>query len=111
MKPGDFTEKRKFKRLDLSIPLKIRHALANGREERLECATEDVSYNGAYISGIDISNINKVDKLNISLSVPKDSSRDFPFSRIVGKARIVRIEKDGIALEFTEEMSRLFVAN
>jgi hypothetical protein len=47
----------------------------------------------------------------MSLTVPRDNTRDFPFSRLIGKARIARIEEAGIALEFSEHMSRLFVAN
>ena len=110
MKVDDFVEKRRFKRLDLSLPMKIRRTLGNGKEEALDGLTANVSFNGAYVVDIYLTNINPEDKLNISITVPKDETRDFPFSRIAGKARVIRVEKDGIALEFVEDISRLFVA-
>lgn len=110
MKSDDFVEKRRFKRLDLSLPMKIRRTLSNGKEETHEGVTANVSFNGAYVVDINLTNINPEDKLNISITVPKDETRDFPFSRIAGKAVVTRVEKDGIALEFVEDINRLFVA-
>ena len=111
MRAGDFVEKREFKRLDLSLPMKIRHVSDDGKAQEQDGATVNVSYNGACVVDININSIKPEDELNISLSVPRDDARDFPFSRLVGKARAVRVEKDGVALEFSEDMNRLFVAN
>lgn len=111
MKRGGFVERRQFKRLDLSLPMTLRRDSGAGKEEEQEGVTLNVSYNGAYVADIEIRDIKLQDTLRISLSVPRDDSRDFPFSRLVGKARVVRVEKDGIALEFGEDISRLFVAN
>ena len=111
MRVGDFVEKRKFKRLDLSLPMKIRRLSDTGKEEVQDGVTVNVSFNGAYVIDINIKSIKPEDKINISLSVPRDDVRDFPFSRIVGKARVVRVEKDAIAVEFGKDMNRLFVAN
>ena len=110
MRTSDFVEKRRFKRLDLSLPMKIRCISGDGKEEVQDGVTINVSFNGAYIADINIKNIRPEDKLNISLSVPREETRDFPFSRIVGKAKVIRVEKDGIALEFSEDVYRLFVA-
>lgn len=112
MKSGSFTEKRQFKRLDLSLPVTVNRLSSVGSEkkETQEGTTINISFNGAYISDINIKGIKPEDKLQISLSVPRDETRDFPFSRIVGKARVVRVEKEGFALEFSEDVSRLFVA-
>ena len=111
MRAGDFVEKREFKRLDLSLPMKIRHVSDDGKEGLQDGVTVNVSYNGAYVVDINIKSIKPEDELNISLSVPRDEARDFPFSRIVGKAKVKRVEKDSVALEFSEDMNRLFVAN
>ena len=111
MRPGDFVEKRKFKRLDLALPMKIRRTSGDGEEDIQEGVTINVSFNGAYVVNVDVRGIEIKDKLNISLSVPRDDTRDFPFSRLVGKARVIRVEKDGIALEFSEDIYRLFVAS
>jgi len=111
MRAGDFVEKRKFKRLDLSLPMTLKRASDREKQEEQEGVTLNVSYNGAYVVDINIKAIKSKDMLSISLSVPRDDARDFPFSRFIGKARVVRIEKEGIALEFTEDINRLFVAN
>lgn len=111
MKMGDFLEKRRFKRLGLSLPMKLRRVTEEGTEESVEAVTSNVSYNGAYVVNIDLKNIKPNDSLHITLSVPRDEARDFPFSRISGKAKVIRAEKEACALEFSEDMSRLFVAN
>jgi len=111
MKTGDFIEKRKFKRLDLSLPAKVRRTSSSGKEEVHSGVTVDVSYNGAYIIDIKIKNIKPEDTLHISVSVPREDARDFPFSRLVGNATVVRVEDDGIAVEFSKDINRLFVAN
>ena len=100
MRAGNFVEKRSFKRLDLSLPTELRRETRDGNWESQEGVTLNVSYNGAYVSDISNNNIKPEDTLAVSLSVPRDDARDFPFSRIAGKARVVRVEKDGIALEF-----------
>lgn len=111
MRGSDFVEKRRFKRIPMSLPMKLRRVTGSGKEELLEAVTSNVSYNGAYLPDIDIKNIKPNDNLHITLSVPRDESRDFPFSRITGNARVVRAEDDTCAFEFSEDVSRLFVAN
>ncbi|MFH1782748.1 MAG: PilZ domain-containing protein [Candidatus Omnitrophota bacterium] len=111
MKTGDFKEKRQFKRLQMAFPTKIKLIAENGEEKVFEGLTLDVSFNGAYVVNIHMENVNPEDSVNMSLAIPRDSTRDFPFSRIIGKARVVRVEKDAVALEFKEDVSRLFVAN
>jgi len=111
MRAGNFVEKRKFKRLDLSLPTKIRYDLNDVKEKVHEGVTLNVSFNGAYVVDINIKDIKAEDGINVLLSVPRDDTRDFPFSRLVGKARVVRVEEDGVAIEFNENISRLFVAN
>lgn len=111
MRTSDFIEKRRFKRLGLSLPMKLRRLTEEGKEEAVEAVTSNVSYNGAYIRDMDLKNIKPNDNLHITLSVPRDEARDFPFSRITGKARVVRAEREACALEFSEDVSRLCIAN
>jgi len=108
---SDFVEKRSSKRLNLSLPIKLRRVAEEGRGETVETVTSNVSYNGAYISNINLKNLKPDENLHITLSVPREEARDFPFSRLIGNARVVRTEKDACALEFNEGMSRLFIAN
>ena len=81
MRSADFVEKRKFKRLGLSLPTRIRYDSDSGKQEVQEGVTLNVSFNGAYISEIKLKNIKDKDTINISLSVPREETRDFPFSR------------------------------
>ena len=110
MKTGNFAEKRRSKRLDLSLPVNIRYASGDG-EKALKGITINVSFNGAYLTDINLENIKPEDKINISISVPRDDTRDFPFSRLIGKAKVVRVNDEGVAVDFDEDISRLFVAN
>jgi len=111
MRVSEFVEKRRWKRLDLSLPINIARISGRGKEKAQDGITINVSYNGTYVVDIDIKDIKAEDRLNISLSVPRDDARDFPFSRVVGKARVARVDKDGVALEFGEGINRLFIAN
>ena len=111
MRMGDFIEKRRSKRLGLSLPMKLRRVTEEGKGEAIEGITSDVSYEGARVININLKNIKPNDSLHITLSVPRDEARDFPFSRIIGKAKVVRAENETCALEFNEDISRLFVAN
>ena len=111
MRVSDFVEKRRFKRIPMSLPMKLRWVTGSGKEELIEAATSNVSYNGAYLPDVNTKGIKPNDNLHITLSVPRDEARDFPFSRITGNARVIRAENDTCALEFSEDVSRLFVAN
>ena len=111
MKMGDFIEKRRSKRLGLSLPMMLRRVTEEGRGDAMEGITSNVSYEGACVRNIDLNNIKPNDRLHITLSVPRDEARDFPFSRITGNARVVRAENEACALEFSDDVSRLFVAN
>lgn len=108
---SNFTEKRKFKRLDLTVPVRLRQALNNEKEEVGNGTSSNISYSGAYIRDINAGSIMPGDNLNIVISVPRVFTKEFPFSSLIGKARVVRIERDGIALEFNEDIHRLYVAN
>ncbi len=111
MRGDSFVEKRRYKRLDLSLPARIRRVSKDGKEEIQDVTTINVSFKGAYVMEIGLKGIKPEDKLSISISVPRDEARDFPFSRLIGKTRVVRVEKDGVALEFNEDINRFFVAS
>jgi len=111
MRVSDFIEKRKFKRLDLSLPMRLSRVTEQGKEETVEAVTSNVSYNGAQVIEINLKNIKPNDNLHIVISVPRDEARDFPFSRITGNAKVVRADKEACGLEFSEDVSRLFIAN
>jgi len=110
MRASDFIEKRRFERLNMSLPITLKHVSDDGKEKLMDGVTSDVSYDGAFVTDAASKDLKPNDNLHVSLVIPRDNTRDFPFSRLTGKARIARIEEAGIALEFNERMSRLFVA-
>ena len=97
--------------MDLSLPIKLRRITEEGKKEAIETITSNVSYNGAYVIDRDLKNIKPNDKLHMTLSVSRDEARDFPFSRITGIAKVIRVEKEGCALEFSEHISRFCAAS
>ncbi len=111
MKMSNFIEKRKFKRLDLSLPMKLKRFTEKGGEEVIEAVTSNVSYNGACVRDFDPKDLKPCDNLHVTFSVPRDEARDFPYSRITGNAKVVRVDEETCGLEFSEDVSRLCIAN
>ena len=106
----DFTEKRKFKRLGLSMPVRLRQALSDGKEKINNGISSNISYSGVYIKDINAAGMMQGDSLGISILVPRVFANEFPFSRLIGKARVVRAEGNSAALEFNRDIYRLCIA-
>ncbi len=106
----NFTEKRKFKRLGLSLPVKLRQALSDGKEKTSNGISSNISYGGVYIKDINAAGMMPGDTLGISILVPRAFTKEFPFSRLIGKARVVRAEGNSAALEFNKDIHRLCIA-
>jgi len=105
-----FVEKRRARRLNMSFPITLQFDSDTGKEKVREGLTVDISFYGAYVKDVSRNDIKPEDKLNVFLFIPKDDRDEFPFSRFVGKAKVVRVEKDAIAIDFKEDMFRLSVA-
>jgi hypothetical protein len=106
-------ERRKHRRLDLSLLVEGRRQ-KQGREIFERARTTDISMGGAYFKTSMWQGIKVDDVISVSVSIPRQFAHKFPFSRIVGKARVVRVDKvlsqegtssaQGIALEFAPDM-------
>ncbi len=107
---SNFIEKRKFKRLELSLPVQLRQILSDGKEEVNNGVSSNISYSGVYIKDINAAGMMPGDNLNISILIPRAFAKEFPFSRLIGKAKIVRAEGDSAALEFDKDIHRLCIA-
>ncbi len=105
-------ERRLFQRVELSLPISVRWRDSSGEEKTVAASTSNISYTGAYFKTPEVKSIKREDVLSVAVAIPRESSRDFPFSRLVGKARVVRIEEklQGIALEFARDFTRLAIA-
>ncbi len=106
----NFTEKRKFKRLKLSLPVQLRQVLSDGKEGVNNGVSSNISYSGVYIKDIDAADMMPGNSLNISILIPRAFAKEFPFSRLIGKANVVRAEGDSAALEFNKDIQRLCIA-
>ena len=80
--------------------------------------TKDVSLAGVYFTTPAWQDVRPQELLTLSVSVPREQSRDFPFSRLVGRGRVVRVEplhgevpdaarRLGIAVEFADDLTVL----
>lgn len=114
-------EKRKDKRLDLSLPIQAKRAREGPEAPFRGGVTRNVSVGGVCFEVSSWREIKLGDVVTISISVPREFSHIFPFSRLAGKARVVRIEemapdefyeaeRQGIALEFGSDFVMLRVA-
>ena len=82
--------------------------------------TKDVSLAGVYFTTPAWQDVQPQEILTVSVSVPREQSRDFPFSRLAGRGRVVRVDalsgetpderRLGIAVEFAEDLSILTAA-
>lgn len=110
---SDF-EKRKHRRLNLALPIEVKKLEAPDEVMFEQAQTSNLSLGGAYFKTQVWKDVRPQEGVYVSISVPRDVSKDFPFSRLVGKARIVRVEmllenkvdrlaKQGIAIEFTSD--------
>ena len=103
-------ERRKYKRVALSIPAMVRDPQDVQRLMLEEASTVNISQGGAYLRTGDRPEISPGEEVNIHISIPRSEANIFPFSRLAGKAKVVRIEKEGMALKFDDDLIFLAVA-
>lgn len=107
----DSVERRRGRRVDLGAPLVIRsmgHAESGSVKEQ---TTTNISLAGVYFETDDEQPYAINDALMISVAIPEPQRRDFPFTRLAGPGRVVRVTtlpsrrpdgggRVGVALEF-----------
>lgn len=113
-------ERRRHERLDIALPIEVRR---RGKEMAGEmifetATTVNLSFGGVYFKTHFRKPIDTGEHVSVAISVPREKFRFFPFSRLVGRARVVRIEelpgnaldplaKQGIALAFSSDLISL----
>ena len=112
-------ERRKGRRVGLEVPLRIRQA--GGREARAfqEERTRNISLAGVYFETEDYDAYAVNEFVITSVSIPVEQRRAFPFTRLAGRSRVVRInelpseeqastrKRYGVALEFGDDFTAL----
>jgi hypothetical protein len=85
-------ERRLHRRLDLQLPIEIKRKSEDGLSLLAQTNTGNVSLGGALCTIPASHSIRENELLQISLTVPKENQGRFPFTRLVGEARVVRME-------------------
>ena len=114
------SERRRYRRVPLSVHVLARRSSTAGQGAFEAGETQDVSLGGMYFTTAAWRDVQPQDMLTLSVSVPRDHTRDFPFSRLAGRGRVVRVDRVrdhepgppqlGIAVEFADDLTMLTAA-
>ncbi|MBI2173743.1 MAG: hypothetical protein HYU33_00900 [Candidatus Omnitrophica bacterium] len=91
----------------------------SGNAPLIELATKNISLAGVYVEAEEgqVPAVNEI--VVTTISIPEEERRAFPFARLVGRSRVVRVKplpssqntsskkRYGIALEFGSDMTAL----
>ena len=113
--PG--SERRRHRRVPLSVHVLAKRTAAGEQGIFESGETKDVSLAGVYFTTPAWQDVQPQEVLTLSISVPREQSRDFPFSRLAGRGRVVRVDPQsgetpderrvGIAVEFADDLTVL----
>jgi len=115
---GSEIERRRGKRAFIQAPLVIRRFGSREPTPLREEVTTNVSLAGVYFETEDEHPYSANEFYTASIAIPESETRDFPFRRLAGRGRVVRIEelsgtgqagrkRFGIALEFGQDLTAL----
>ena len=117
-KPLTSIERRRQRRAQLQAPLLIRRLSRAGADAFQQETAINVSLAGVYFESDQTQAYAPNDIVTASVSVPEAQQRDFPFTRLAGRGRVVRIiplaeaeashpRRIGVAVEFGEDLTVL----
>ena len=112
--PGD--ERRRGRRVDLQVPILLRSTTPGTAETFVSQVTKNISLAGVYLEASSSPRIHDV--YVASISIPEAQRREFPFTRLAGRSRVVRVDalrdagpggqqRYGVALEFGGDVTAL----
>jgi c-di-GMP-binding flagellar brake protein YcgR len=104
-------DRRRHERVNVSFPFVIRKLRAGAEEFRQEFIAKDISAAGLFFHAPRRFPFRPGDEVSVNISPPENVGDTFPFSRLFGKAKVVRIEdllvkgegEVGVALGFDLE--------
>ena len=111
-------ERRRGRRVSLEAPVLIRRVVEQEPSVFTEHRARNISLAGVYFE-TDAKNSYAInDSLITSVSIPEPQRREFPFTRLAGRGRVVRInelppsdsagqQRFGIAVEFSDDLTAL----
>ena len=110
-------DRRRERRIPLEAPLLVRHISDGSPGPFVEKVTGNVSLTGVYFETEADGTYAVNDLIMASVSIPEFQRRLFPFTRVAGRSRVVRVNellppdsasrRFGVALEFGEDDTAL----
>jgi len=111
-------ERRRGRRINLEAPVRIRTADAADKAVFQDETASNVSLAGLYFETERSVPFERNDVVVATVSIPDAKKREFPFTRLSGRGRVVRVEKlepdasgdrprHGVAVEFGEDVTAL----
>ena len=87
------SERRRFRRADLELPVTITLLGDDDQHgESLTCQLRNVSLAGLYCLITGPTSLKHDDRILCSLTVPRDRTRTFPFTRLHSRGWVLRVE-------------------
>ena len=111
-------DRRRGKRANLEVPLSIRRVEADRSKPFQEEVTKNISLVGLYFETEHGDQYTMNEMVTASVAVPDQQTRQFPFRRLSGRTRVVRVNelpsgtpsgrrRFGVALEFGDDVTAL----
>lgn len=106
-------ERRRHRRVELGVPISIRRI--QSRESQAssfeEGMTQNISLAGVACTMPTPAPLAVGEMVIISIAIPYESRREFPFARLAGRGRVVRLKAStpspDLAIEFAEDLTVL----
>ena len=111
-------ERRRGRRVDLEAPLVIRRLGVRESRSLTEQVTKNIGLGGVYFETDQAGGYGVNEMLMTSISILESQRREFPFTRLAGPTRVVRVnelsssqtqgtKRFGIAIEFGNDLTIL----
>ena len=116
--PSGGVERRRGQRASVQAPVVIRRLGPSGPGPTKEETATNVSLAGVYFETEDDQVYGMNEIVLTSIAIPPTQTRNFPFTRLAGRGRVVRVKESsgegssgtkrfGVALEFGEDLTAL----
>jgi len=88
-------ERRQFRRAEVDVPVAIRPLEQDGSPQTgavITCQVKNISLGGVFCYTQDPCPLKVGEQVACSITIPPEQARLFPFTRVLGKGRVVRLE-------------------
>ncbi len=110
-------ERRREARASLRAPIRVQHTGSDGARCSTDEVSEDLSLAGVAFTTPAVGSYEVNERVIVSVAIPAEDRGTFPFTRLAGAGRVVRVQvrvQDGgatqqvtVALEFGKDLTAL----